>query len=371
MLAFQYTWVVLLFVLLSALGQSTTKLVVSNAATSQTSSIDVSIPEKSCVLSSHRLVTLVILYFEECDALRFQVLQWISIPSSLLSDVSFLVVDDHSSLSAAECLSGILPYRGHEIEINIVRVDERKEWNIGGGRNVASFVACTPYLLIVDMDVFVGVPALSRAMNMVKGGAFPTYSFSSPVAYIWNRILEPNLYKPHPAVMLMPRSLYWKVKGCDEDFVGHYGNTDVHFKYRSKVYHHVKFPLVDNILLCRMSIIRKPSTTDVAVPAMNKSIEHNSEVFTLKKSGQLPWNDTVVRFKWHLEPLPAIEGGHHSHSHKHSEDWKKYKEIGLVTKYWHVEKIENYKEIGLVTKYWHVEKIENVETYMGKVESGC
>ncbi|RYG93957.1 hypothetical protein EON65_58175, partial [archaeon] len=110
--------------------------------------MDATIPEKTCVLATHRQVTLLMLYFEECDALRFQVLQWISLPPSIQSVVSFLVIDDHSTFSAAQCLSSLLPQRGRDIEINIVRIDERKEWNIGGGRNVGSFVSCAPYLLI-------------------------------------------------------------------------------------------------------------------------------------------------------------------------------------------------------------------------------
>ncbi|RYY69013.1 hypothetical protein EON63_24180 [archaeon] len=193
-----------------------------------------------------------------------------------------------------------------------MRIDERKEWNIGGGRNVGSFVSCAPYLLICDMDVYVGVPVLTRVLTMIKGTAFAS-SASSPVAYTWNRYLEPDLFKPHPAVMLMPRSLYWKVKGCDEDFVGHYGNTDVHFKYRARYFHHVALPVVDEILLCRMSIITKPtpessSQTNATVVPLVKDITYNSHVFKQKKSGQVAWNATVVRFNWHLEPLPAVEG---------------------------------------------------------------
>ncbi|RYH04930.1 hypothetical protein EON65_46080, partial [archaeon] len=88
------------------------------------------------------------LYFEECDALRYHVLKWASLSSSFLNAFTFLVVDDHSTFSAAQCLSSLLSQRGRDIEINIVRIDERKEWNIGGGRNVGSFVSCAPYLLI-------------------------------------------------------------------------------------------------------------------------------------------------------------------------------------------------------------------------------
>ena len=38
--------------------------------------------------------------------------------------------------------------------------------------------------------------------------------------------------KPHPAVMLVRKVDYWLAGGCDEDFVGHYGQTDPHFRYR-------------------------------------------------------------------------------------------------------------------------------------------
>ena len=40
--------------------------------------------------------------------------------------------------------------------------------------------------------------------------------------------------KLHPAVCLIRKEDYWKIGGCDEDFVGNYGQTDPHFWYRAK-----------------------------------------------------------------------------------------------------------------------------------------
>ena len=40
--------------------------------------------------------------------------------------------------------------------------------------------------------------------------------------------------KEHPAVCLLKKEDYWRVGGCEEDLVGHYGQTDPIFWYRAK-----------------------------------------------------------------------------------------------------------------------------------------
>ena len=93
-------------------------------------------------------------------------------------------------------------------------------------------------------------------------------------------------YKIHPAVCLIRKEDYWRVGGCEEDLVGHYGGTDPSFFYKAKGIINVK--ICKNIFLTHLY----EGEADI-----NRDTSHNIKLIEeKKKSGK--WSKDYIRFSW-------------------------------------------------------------------------
>ena len=104
--------------------------------------------------------------------------------------------------------------------------------------------------------------------------------------------------RPHPAAMLASRSSYWRVGGCDEDFGGNYGYTDVHFTMRLK-----------QTSGCRRISANSPKDSlpqiEPAPPLIHLERHHskhnaetNKALFSAKTLGRKEWSADYLRFSW-------------------------------------------------------------------------
>ena len=90
----------------------------------------------------------------------------------------------------------------------------------------------------------------------------------------------------HPAVCLIRKKDYWKVGGCEEDLVGHYGYTDPSFWYRSRN--------VLKIQECRdIYLLYCPDGESV----INRDRSHNKSLINNKKKTK-NWSTDFIRFNW-------------------------------------------------------------------------
>ena len=110
--------------------------------------------------------------------------------------------------------------------------------------------------------------------------------------YTSNEVLKENKNhkknnKPHPAICLIRKKDYWKIGGCDEDFVGNYGYTDPSFWYRSQ-------GIVEIKILPDLYLHYYPDgESDI-----NRDNSHNRKLFKQKKKSN-NWSNDIIRFKWY------------------------------------------------------------------------
>ena len=106
--------------------------------------------------------------------------------------------------------------------------------------------------------------------------------------------------RPHPAVMLLRRATYWSAGGCDEDFVGSYGVTDVHFRWRASrtgnITLHSQYdqPLAKDLPELAQTRIR----LDSACPPLVRNATRNKLLLLAKQSGRVRWSSEYLRFTW-------------------------------------------------------------------------
>jgi hypothetical protein len=224
-------------------------------------------------------ITLFYNYYNQVDMLKKQVNLWNSYPNDILDNINILLIDDGSSNPAKNIL--------HELDISklplsLYRINPDIYCNIGGTRNLACKLSDTEWILIIDMDIIISTWNLNIILKLSRN---PQYIFK------FNRIRPDNTFKIHPGVCFISTNTYWHVGGCDEDFVGNYGQTDVHFFYRANL-KNINISLIEDIIL--------EEDNDGTTKEINRTkemLEPNKILFENKKRNG-NWSTNYCRFNW-------------------------------------------------------------------------
>lgn len=187
-------------------------------------------------------ITYMLLYYNAHKHLAHQVKAWKNFSKAALDQIQFVIVDDGSTLghTAADLFAANREFvKG--LDILVYKIDQDLAWNIGGARNLGFWMANTPWVFMNDADIEVRPDTMDFVTELVKQGPPPvnlgngTKTNSLEPVYLYFKRWREAGFKNHPAVMLIQRKHYWMLGGCDEDFVGHYGQTDPHFRLKVKL----------------------------------------------------------------------------------------------------------------------------------------
>ena len=245
-------------------------------------------------------LTVAYLYYRDTEYLERHVKHWITLPRDLLKRISILIVDDGSPMdqSARAVLETM---RACDVRAAVVRVGEDIRWNIGGARNLAFALAPTELVLLVDADQLVTQSLLEWSLLHSK------YALARCDIFLDFPRKFPNgrQHRVHPATMLTSRSSYWRVGGCDEDFVGNYGFTDVHFAARLRQTpgcHRISSerPIMKHVANFTDAMALEPAPPLIHLERVHSShdIAANKAILRQKFQGQLPWSTDYLRFSW-------------------------------------------------------------------------
>ena len=99
----------------------------------------------------------------------------------------------------------------------------------------------------------------------------------------------------HPAVALIHKNLFWEAGGCDEDFVGHYGQTDPHMWYRLDKHRPKAFTSVNKSWPPLKYV---PPNENNTIERTHRDVRRNAHLFASKMAGRVPWSNDYLRFRW-------------------------------------------------------------------------
>ena len=245
------------------------------------------------------VLTVAVMYNDDVDFLMRHVEYWKTLPITLRSKLEILVVDDGSSVHPAEFV-----LRDSHIGVHLAVIEDDIPWNIGGAMNLAFWIAPTEYVLLLDADIHASVDFLTSAVQLVEF-YLHSHRISSHTRYEvfthFRRTYEGKYgTKPHPKMMLLSKTIYWNVGGCDEDFVGHYGYTDPHFQWRVHS--------TPNVTLCSVAtdITDFPALVELRRTSerpLSRDISINAKLFADKKSRLQRWSNVYLRFTWHYKRI--------------------------------------------------------------------
>ena len=230
-------------------------------------------PEKADAVEPS--LTFIVTYYNQGSMLSRLIDGWEAWPDEVKRRVKFIIVDDGSETEAID--------HAHPktVDLSIYRVLEDKYCNIGGARNLGTKVAETEWILHTDMDHVTPPAAAAAMLQLVEKNDRKIYKFI-------RQDRRTGVTKIHPGTMLLTRSMYWEVGGCDEDFVGNYGQTDIHFFYRADQIVETEFR--EDIML--------EFEEEGEAPVIDRSkLEPNAKLLEEKKE-KGNWSDDYLRFEW-------------------------------------------------------------------------
>jgi len=227
-----------------------------------------------------RKITINLSFYNQEDILRRHVKGWISWSKNIENNFSFCIIDDCSKNLATQVLCDI---DISQIDLSIYRVKKDLFCNIAGVRNLSAQVCKTDWMMILDMDTLISEKLARSIISLTNSPSGNCFKFNRKV--IRNPFHKKN-GKPHPAVCLLRKEDYWNVGGCEEDLVGHYGQTDPIFWYRAE--EKLKVIYQKNMFL---------NYEPKGEANIKRDKKHNQELFEKKKLTN-KWSTDFVRFDW-------------------------------------------------------------------------
>jgi hypothetical protein len=245
-------------------------------------------------------LTFATLYHNDFEHLQTQLRSWEKVPSEVVKSILFVVIDDGSQIREARKVIDVTS--SCSVDVMLVKITNDISWNIGGARNLAMLVAPTKYVFLTDIDIYAKISFYPHILSLLTVSEAAVNEGREMIFTSFQREFDRNetrVLKPHPAIMLISKQTYWRVGGCDEDFVGNYGFTDPHFWHRAGQTPnvtivnchstHPKIPaLQERKQLSSHIRFRDPSANRVL---FTEKVAHNS------------WSDVYVRFPWELEKV--------------------------------------------------------------------
>jgi hypothetical protein len=176
-------------------------------------------------------ITIALLYYARPSMLLHHLETLASYPLELQQQLTLLIIDDGSpiGLRATDYMDRSHFQTTLSVRIRIARVTRDIAWNIGGARNLAFYLVDTSKVLLLDLDMMIPVETMTEVLT---SPSWSTMNGTLELAHRFNRKRLNGKAQKHPAVSVLDVASYWKSGGCDEDFVGQYGYTDVHFWHR-------------------------------------------------------------------------------------------------------------------------------------------
>lgn len=252
-------------------------------------------------------LTVALLHFANPSMLRRQLDSFASYPVDIQKQLTILIIDDGSpqGLRAKEYISDHIQSSHFRIRIALITTD--LAWNIGGARNLAFHIVDTWRVLLLDLDMIVPIETMQAVLT------WETRNSTHIMAHKFNRLRPNGKTGRHPAVSLLDVEAYWESGGCDEDFCGRYGFTDVHFwkRWQAKkgrvVLNKMKMFIVEvEQNACDATFITSPAAHQTCIESFNglqlpsKNSDPNRQLI-MKKIQTGCWSPSYLRFAWMIQ----------------------------------------------------------------------
>lgn len=259
---------------------------------------------------SNKSLTFILIYYNDVTFLAQQINQWVNYTQEVRQKIEFLFVDDGSHVGhrASDFLNAQpnLQTIRRAISLSIVQIHQDLAWNIGGARNLGFGVAPTDWVYLSDCDIMISQQTMEFIIKLQES-ASPSHMFRN-----FQRLRTNGKdLAAHPALMLLQRAAYWNSGGCDEDFIGNYGYTDVQFFHRAERTGKFDIQFAEKRMREEgIPPVREVDDDKMTCPKWLTCIEpfkgtkllkdpKPNQALYRKKSRTRNWSNSFLRFSWH------------------------------------------------------------------------
>jgi glycosyltransferase involved in cell wall biosynthesis len=225
-------------------------------------------------------ISIIVNFYNQPERVLEQIAYWESLPSSILSRVEFVLVDD--------CSHPAPSYPATKLALKVFRIATDIPWNQPGARNLGTFNAIGTWALYFDIDQRLLADPMILILSVIDNfDEMTMYYFRA-----FNR-LDPS-FTVHCNTFLVNLEKF-KVHGMyDEDFSGHYGYDDTEMGLLWDYKGGKRNVLADFDFFEQLNF----QTTD-----LNRDKERNmllaaGKVRARRVSGSLGTRSGILRFDW-------------------------------------------------------------------------
>jgi len=167
-------------------------------------------------------LSLITLYYNQPDALKFHINNFLSYKKEVLKKIEIIIVDDGSmKYPAINVLTDLNAFE--KLPIVLHRIDVDIKWNMPEANNVAFDNCHNDYICRFDIDHFFTDTDISKLLEtLIDENSFFTF----------DRICDGKYIKPSPNAYITHIKLINDLKGYNEYFSGNYGYDDIDFYER-------------------------------------------------------------------------------------------------------------------------------------------
>ncbi len=232
-------------------------------------------------------ITLIMPYYNNTHMLAFHCGVWWSWDEVAKNNISIIVVDDCSNKSPA---SDVLEpaSKALQVDIQLYRVMDDKEWNDVGSRNLGAKRAGSDWLLLTDIDHVVSGKA---AHNLVNA------DISKDNMYYFGRSwANGKTEDAHCNSFLVTRDRFWDAGGYDEDYADMWGGDT---EYTKLLQEKAKPECLYDIELSLWQNAMPDGKTPRTDKQLSEWRRQRRAVKTKKRQGVLPeLPENPIRFDW-------------------------------------------------------------------------
>lgn len=165
------------------------------------------------------MISICMPYYDNPGMLELHIDTWNGYPQDIRDQFRFVIVDDASpNKPAADVKKRV------NGEFHLFRIHKNVPWGWPAAKNIAMHEIPESTALLTDIDHLLEVDA---AINLLGSNIKPDRYY-----HPHRRRVDHCYYKPHPATWVMQRSLFWKIGGFEENWLGLYG-TDFLMRNRA------------------------------------------------------------------------------------------------------------------------------------------
>jgi len=178
-------------------------------------------------------ITLYFPFYNQHEALKFNLDLYSSFDKDLRDEIDFLIVDDGSQRESA---IDIAKDYVDKLNLSLYKIDVDIQWNMPEANNIAFKEAKTEWVIRTDIDHFL-IKSEFKKLKHQELKAGNVYFFRRAISDKNQKMISHAAFA-HENTYVLSKEDYWRIGGSNEYLSGNYGDD---FEFRPRLFSMIKY----------------------------------------------------------------------------------------------------------------------------------